>query len=631
MNPLRYRSAARCWLSSINFGRIWHGRFVALVLVLWAGTHSGLSLTNGLAKLPPMGWNTWYCFYDSYDGAMVRGIVDAMATNGLKEAGYNYINLDGCYWVGRDTNGNMIVDQNRYPGGIEGLSDYVHSKGFKFGVYADASAWPSGCRVPAPPSYGFESNDVASFNAWKIDFLKLDFLGGPLGPGITETAESAVTRWGNLLHASPRPVMFSLSGGYIEGWKPTLANLFRISEDISVRWRGVTNNLDAANRSARLAGPGRWNDPDMLFIGAGPGMTPDENRAFFSMWCIISAPLILSTDVRTLTPENKAIFTAPELIAIDQDPLGVQGTRISSLPGNGGNLEVWCKPLSSFNTKAVALFNRSSIATNISVHWTNILLTPGPASVRDLWARTDLGWFTNNFTTNVPAHGAVVITVTGAAYGPAVFLSSLPTESSSGSVAFDRSFGNYYGFPVLSIVHHLYPQGIATVAPASVTYSLSNYTGRATTFVADLGIDMDSYGLGSATFQVWADGEKLLERGPVTAASEPETVMVDLTGRQTVQLVTLGSGRADWADARILVWTKPQLATIARGADSSVTITGADGIGEPGILDSTTSLSTDDAIWTPVATNITDSFGKLTFTVRTTNQPPKQFYRLRRN
>lgn len=600
-----------------------------MALILWMWTIPAQSSTNGLALLPPMGWNTWYCFYGNFDASTIRGITDAMATNGLKEAGYNHINLDDCYWGGRDAGGSMIVDTNRFPGGIRALADYVHSKGFKFGLYANASTYPTGCRVTSIPSYGYESNDVTSFIEWGTDFLKLDFLGAPFGPGITESAESAVTRWSNLLQASPRPVMFSLSGGYIQGWKPKLANLFRISEDINSSWRGVTNNLDMANRSARLAGPGRWNDPDMLFIGVNPNMTDTEYRAFFSLWCVIAAPLILSTDVRYMTPATKAIVTAPELIAINQDPLGVQGTRISSVPGEGGNLEVWCKPLASVNTKAVALFNRSSIATNITVAWTDILFNNGPAKVRDVWSRAELGVFTNSFTTNVPAHGAVVVNITGSPYGPPVFLSSLPNQATSGIVNFDRSYGNYYGFPVLSIENVLYPRGIGMISPASVTYSLSNFAGSAVTFVADIGMDMDSYGFGSTTFQVWADGLKLLERGPITASNGAQRIMIDLSGHQTLRLVTLGNGHADWADARLLAWLEPQLVDISRQTNGNLTISGVDAVGTQGVLLRTFELS-PPITWSSVATNITDAFGTLAFPDQPTGQSSRQFYRLRR-
>lgn len=601
---------------------------VAMAVLFWMWATPAHSLTNGLALVPPMGWNTWYCFYGDFDASTIRGIADAMTTNGLKEAGYNYINLDDCYWGGRDSGGNMIVDSNRFPGGIRALADYVHSKDFKFGIYANASTYPTSCRVPAIPSYGHESNDVTSFIEWDIDFLKLDFLGAPFGPAITESAESAVTRWSNLLRASPRPVMFSLSGGYIEGWKPQLANLFRISGDINSSWTGVTNNLDYANRNARMAGRGRWNDPDMLFIGVNPNMTDTEYRAFFSLWCIIAAPLILSTDVRSMTPATKAIVTAPELIAVNQDPLGVQGMRVTSIPANNGSVEVWSKPLSSINSKAVALFNRGSAATNITVHWKDILLRPGPAKVRDLWAREDLGVFTNSFTTNVPPHGAVTLNITGNSYGPPVYVSSLSNRTSTGTVSFDRSHGNYFGFPVLSLAYTLYPRGIGMVAPASVTYDLSGFAETEIAFVSDLGLDMDSYGFGTSTFQIWADGVKLLERGPFTAATAVQTVILDITGRQSLQLVVLGSGNADWADARILAWTQPQLTKILRQADGDVMIQGGDAAGAQSVLLQATNLQTPN-VWSPVETNVADPFGNLTFPNRPA-QLPQSFYQLRR-
>ncbi len=382
-----------------------HGLLLAWIL---AGAAHGS--TNGLALVPPMGWNSWYCFYGNYNEGVIRGVADAMTTNGLQAAGYQYINLDDCYATGRDTAGFLVVDTNKFPGGLAALGAYLHSKGFKFGVYAIASTWPGYCG--GPPSYGFETNDVLSIASWGADFLKIDGLGG-LGPNVTESAQTVATRWADLLRACGRPVVLSLCGGSFEGWYPRVGNLFRVSLDITQDWRGVTNNLEILHRSALFTGPGGWNDPDMLFIGNNTNLTETESRAYFSLWCITASPLLLSSDVRTLTATTKAIVTAPELIAVDQDPLGASGLRVSSVAANGGNLEVWSKPLSDPHARAVALFNRSSGAADLTVSWSNLVLQAGPATVRDLWARAELGTFTNSFTTNVPSHGAVVLKIVG--------------------------------------------------------------------------------------------------------------------------------------------------------------------------------------------------------------------------
>jgi alpha-galactosidase len=596
-----------------------------LVVPIWLAALCSQASTNTLAPTPPMGWNTWYCFVENFDASTVRGITDAMATNGLQAAGYQFINLDGCYWAGRDASGDMIIDTNRFPGGMAALGAYVHARGFKFGAYADASTWPAFCG--ATPSYGFETNDVASFVRWEVDFLKVDNFGG-LGPGVTETAQSVATRWRNALLAGGRPVVLSLSGGYYENWKPELASLFRISTDINQTWQGMTNNLDLANRSARFAGPGRWNDPDMLCIGNNTGFSDVENRAYFSLWCITASPLILSSDVRSMTPATKAIVTAPELIALDQDPLGAQGIRISSVAGSGGNLETWCKELSSVNAKAVALFNSSSVAADMTVHWTNLLLQPGPATVRDLWARAELGVFTDSFTTNVPSHGAVVLKITGTPFAPPVFLSALPYLTSTGAVNFDKSSGNYYGFPVLSVADVFYPHGIEMEAPAAITYDLAGLNRTVTTFVADIGIDKDSYGAGSATFQVWADGVLLLETERVTATNAMQTILVDLAGRQTLTLVAIGSGHADWGDARILAWPQPQLLGITQQPDGGFTVTGAAAPGQSGVLVSASGFVSQPS-WTPVSTNIADLNGAIAFPNLYATNDAQRFFRLR--
>lgn len=590
-----------------------------ITTALWLFALSAHALTNGMALTPPMGWSSWYAFYGNYNETVLREMADAMATNGLQAAGYNFIVLDDCYTTGRDTNGDLVVDPVRFPSGMAPLGAYFHSKGLGFGVYMVASTGLGFCG--GPPSYGLEARDVATAVSWDIDVLRVDGLGG-LGPTVTETAQSVAARWRDALLATGRPVILSLLGGYFEGWKPSAGNMFRVSLDINGSWHGVTNNLDLMNRSVRLGGPGRWNDPDMIFIGNNSGMNDTENRAFFSLWCMTAAPLILGSDVRTMTAATKAIVTAPELIALDQDPLGAQGTRISSIPASEGNLEVWCKTLSNPATKAVALFNQSSEAADITVLWTNLLFQPGNATVRDLWARADLGTFTNGFTTNVPSHGAVVLKIAGTPYAPPVFLSSLPYTAATGVVHFDRSTFDVFGFPVLNFGEVFYPNGIELETPASVTYDLSTVDGIVTRFVADIGIDADSFGFGEAAFQVWADDVQLLEVGPVTATSPIQTIAVDLIGRRSLKLATSGTGHADWGDARILLWPRAFLRLAARITPEGCLIHLTGGAGTNYSLEASTNLRDWNSI-----TNLVAPAGDTSFLDSSATNSMNRFYR----
>jgi alpha-galactosidase len=202
---------------------------------------------------------------------------------------------------------------------------------------------------------------------------------------------------------------------------PDLGNSWRTSDDYySSDWTNIIRVINDNNWSAAYAGPGRWSDPDILHVGrtiGGETMTDDEYRSHFAMWCIMAAPLIAGNDVTAMSESIRSILTASEIIAVDQDPAGVQGVPVQSTPGIGGNLEVWCKPLGFDGyTKAVALFNRSDVATNITAQWQSLsLYSDGVASVRDLWARQDLGGFSGSFTTNVRSHATVMLKITGVA------------------------------------------------------------------------------------------------------------------------------------------------------------------------------------------------------------------------
>jgi alpha-galactosidase len=376
---------------------------VVCVLLL-AVPFSSQALTNNLALTPPMGWNSWNHFACNVSDSMLRGIADALATNGMKAAGYQFINIDDCWQVARDTNGVIVADPTRFPNGIKALADYVHAKGLKLGVYSDHG--PTTC-AGRPGGYAYEYLDANTYAAWGVDYLKYDNCNLPPG----DVPQTDYARMADALMKSGRPITFSLCYWSFASWEPVTGKLWRTTGDINDSFGSMMSNLSGNSPPAFFAGPGRWNDPDMLEVGNG-GMTTTEDQAHFSLWCLVSAPLIAGNDLTAMSAQTLSILTNAELIAVDQDPAGEQGVPLP----NAGTNQIWVKPLGSdFTTKAVGLFNPNTNAATITVNWTNIGLLGGSATVRDLWAGANLGTFNDSFTTNVPAHGVVALKVVGAA------------------------------------------------------------------------------------------------------------------------------------------------------------------------------------------------------------------------
>ena len=365
------------------------------------------ALENGVARTPPMGWNSWNKFGCGISDALVRATADAMVSSGMQAAGYQYINIDDCWSLtARDASGNLQADPVKFPNGIKAVADYVHSKGLKFGIYGDRGS--STC-AGYPGSYGHEVQDANTFAAWGVDYLKYD------NCAIVGDMQTDLTNMRNALSATGRPIVFSLSTWWFSlPTFPDLGNLWRTTGDITDSFSSVMGNIDVNNNTAQYAGPGHWNDPDMLEVGNG-GMTDSEYRAHFGMWAIAAAPLIAGNDLRSMSQATVNILTAPEVIAIDQDALGVQGIKVTD---NGSGLQVWSKTLTGTNTKAVALLNRSASTANMTVNWSDIGLS-GSATVRDLWARADLGSFSGSYTASVPSHGIVLIKVVAGGGGTA--------------------------------------------------------------------------------------------------------------------------------------------------------------------------------------------------------------------
>jgi alpha-galactosidase len=365
--------------------------------------------SNGLAQTPPMGWNSWNKFACNVSEQLIKDTADAMVSSGMQAAGYQYVVIDDCWQAARDGNGNILADAQRFPSGMKALADYVHGKGLKFGLYSDAGTKTCQGR---PGSRGYEFQDARQYAAWGVDYLKFDWCSTD-----TENAEAAYTTMGNALKASGRPIVFSIcEWGKSKPWTwaQNVGNLWRTTGDIYDCWdckkeysTGWLVILDQQVGLEAAAGPGQWNDPDMLEVGNG-GMSNVEYRAHFSLWSMLAAPLIAGNDLKNMTPEVKEILTNKEVVAVDQDAMGLQARRVRK----DGEREVWVKQLAD-GSRAVALLNRGGGAAEMVARWEELGYPARlGAEVRDLWAKKNLGKFTGEFRAKVDAHGVVMVRVT---------------------------------------------------------------------------------------------------------------------------------------------------------------------------------------------------------------------------
>jgi alpha-galactosidase len=395
---------------------------------------------NGLALTPYMGWNTYYGLGGHYDEATIESVADSLVSSGLAAAGYKIVWLDAGWWSGsRDANGNITVSSTQWPGGMSALTAYIHSKGLLAGIYTDAGQ--NGCAGPTEGSYGHYQQDVNTFASWGFDAVKVDFCGGTEMHVDPEQAYSQFSQ--AILNDSPhRPMIFNICnpfepGEYGNGYPPydhsafysytfgpKVANSWRTDTDVgfvrSIQFSDVLRNLDADAAHPEAAGPGHWNDPD--YLGPELGMTPAEFQAQLSMWSMVAAPLIIGSDVRTLSASSIQMLANPEILAIDQDPAGIQGTVLA----NEGSGQVWVKPMSN-GDRAVALLNRGSTPLTLSTTASAVgLLTASTYDLRDVWQHTTTET-AGRIAANVPPDSVVVYRVSagnpGQGYAPAVVTS----------------------------------------------------------------------------------------------------------------------------------------------------------------------------------------------------------------
>ena len=355
---------------------------------------------NGLARTPPMGWNSWNKFAGRVSDEIVRGIADAMVSNGMRDAGYIYVNIDDTWEGERDAEGN-IRPNNKFPD-MKALADYVHGRGLKLGIYS--SPGPNTC-AGYEGSYAHEAQDARTFASWGIDYLKYDWCGAR--NLYTDADMQAVyQKMGDALLAAGRPIVYSLCQyGRADVWKwgPDVGgNLWRTTGDIRDAWESMERIGFAQDELGPYAGPGHWNDPDMLEIGNG-GMSDDEYRTHMSLWSMLAAPLIAGNDVRSMPPSIAGILMNREVIALDQDTAGKPGRRA----WRSGQQEVWVRPLAN-GERAVALFNRGTDPASVTIKWADLGFANAPAQVRDLWAHREVAVASAAIQTMVPAHGVVM-------------------------------------------------------------------------------------------------------------------------------------------------------------------------------------------------------------------------------
>jgi alpha-galactosidase len=377
---------------------------VALVGSGVLGAAPALALDNGLARTPQMGFNNWNLTQcgSQFNEAFVEGIADTLVSTGLKDAGYQYVNLDDCWAQStRDSKGNLVPDKNRFPHGIKAVADYVHGKGLKFGLYTSAGTHTCN-KAGFPGALGHEKQHAALWASWGVDYLKYDNCNNQ-----GQDAKKRYTAMRDALAATGRPILYSIcEWGQNQPWTwaAPVGNSWRTTGDINDSYAKMLSIYKANIKLGRYAGPGHWNDPDMLEVGNGK-MSDTEYRSHFSLWAMMAAPLLIGSDIRKASAATLTILRNSDVIALDQDTKGVQGNEISAANG----LHVIRKPLADGDI-AVALFNETGATAKISTTLSAIGASSGPHSLTDLWSKAK-STTTGSISASVPAHGTVVYRV----------------------------------------------------------------------------------------------------------------------------------------------------------------------------------------------------------------------------
>ncbi|MHC4425944.1 MAG: NPCBM/NEW2 domain-containing protein [Planctomycetota bacterium] len=536
-----------------------------------------LATGPGLALTPPMGWNSWNAFEKEIDEKKIKAIADAMISSGMRDAGYTYLVLDDAWMASeRDKDGRLVADPEKFPSGMRAIGDYIHSKGLKYGIYQDRGKMT--CQQ-LPGSFGHERIDMETFAEWGVDYIKMDSCFAE-NNGRMSSEDYALYR--RHIQATGRPMVLSISDFGNAAWAwggKESGQLWRTSNDIypwmdSIYACAETSAGDRAIHPAfnglwQYAGPGHWNDPDMLQVGNLKGMDEDReeiaDRAHFSLWCILAAPLMAGNDLRTMSDKVRKVLTAPELIAVNQDKRGVQGYKVKVVDDDG--CEVYNKPLSD-GTTAVLLLNKAGKKADITVCWDKIGLS-GAQPVRDLWARKDLGEFKDSFTAHdlgrhehrmikvgrpgppLPAPATMPLEKYTVTRKGETYLSDLYYIWKAGNApVYDATFG---GEPI-RIAGQTFSKGIGAKSKCAVMFKVN---GRADRFRAVVAMDKSSGEGADGRFRVYNEdffaNQVLWDSGEMTKDSPAKGIDIELNDVQCLMLVFDGEDvLGNWADAHVI-------------------------------------------------------------------------------
>jgi len=515
-----------------------------------------------LAMTPPMGWNSWNIFAKEIDEAKIKAAADAMVSSGMRDAGYQYLVLDDAWMAAeRDENGALQADPEKFPKGMKEIGDYIHSKGLKFGIYEDRAYRT--CQS-LPGSFGHEQIDMSTFAAWGVDYIKMDSCSAEHN-GRLSSDDYALYR--KYIEETGRPMVLSISdfgnAAWVWGGKES-SQLWRTGWDIRSNMGSVYNCGECSGGSNRthpafnglwqFAGPGYWNDPDMLQVGnfniKDEKVSKSANRAHFGLWCILAAPLMAGNDMPNMTDTARDILTAPEVIAVNQDKRGVQGYKVFV----DGKVEVYNKPLAD-GTTAVMLLNKGRETADITVTWEMIGLS-GKQPVRDLWEHKDLGIFKDSFIAKeLGEHGNMMLKI-GRKGKPLPTAERMPPEKytitrkgvthlsdlyyawrDKNAPVYNKTFG---GNPI-KIDGKTYEKGFGCKSHATFMFA---GTERGDRLIGTVGLDESYQGENEGRFRIFHEDyfadRVIWDSGPMTKDTSAKEIDVELKGYNCLMLVFEG-------------------------------------------------------------------------------------------
>ena len=528
-----------------------------------------------LAMTPPMGWNSWNIFEADINEKKIKGVADAMVESGMRDAGYTYLVLDdGWMAKERDEEGRLVADPKKFPNGMKAIGDYIHSKGLKYGIYQDRGVMT--CQQ-LPGSFGYEEIDMKSFAEWGVDYIKMDSCFAESN-GRMSSDDYAMYR--KYIEATGRPMILSISDFGNAAWAwggKESGQLWRTSYDIypwmdSIYYCADTTSGEnsihpAFNGLWQFAGPGHWNDPDMLQVGNLKDMDADEiavaNRAHFSLWCMFAAPLMAGNDLRSMKKDVQEVLTAPEVLAVNQDRRGIQGYKVF----DDGDHEIYNKPLAD-GTTAVLLLNKSEDEADLTVQWEKIGLS-GAQPVRDLWAREDVGEFEGSFTAEGLGQNGHRLIKVGRPGRPLPTAPRVPLEEytvtregetyltdlyyiykAHNTPAYDTNFEG----ESIQVGGQPIEKGIGMMGRSAVMFKITN---RADRFLASVALDPSAKNDSEGRFRVYSEdffaNKVLWDSGEMKKDMPPKEIDLELDGVDTLMLVFEGDEvLGNWADARVV-------------------------------------------------------------------------------